>query len=131
MQYAKLGYDIVGGSNGMVLGFAEMIRFLTKQERPTLAIVVSDESKDYWDEMMWFESALRDVSLDVFTVKPHDVLFAEDGLYLESTHGKVQIDVLYRFFELFRPQEHPESGVDALQRKEKNGCHDASAESLP
>ena len=30
-----------------------------------------------------------------------DVIFTEDALFLESDEGKVQIDVLYRFFELF------------------------------
>lgn len=109
MQYAKLDYEIVGGSNGMVLGFAEMIKSLTKHERPTLAIVVSEESKDYWDEMKWFESALREIPLDVYTVKPNDVLFTEHGLFLESCHSKVQIDVLYRFFELFDLKNIPKA----------------------
>ena len=100
-QYAKLDYDIVGGSNGMMLSFAEMIRALAKRESPTLAIVVSDESQDYWDEMKWFESALREAGLDTCAIKPREVIFAENGLFLESDYGRVQIDVLYRFFELF------------------------------
>ena len=100
-HYAKLDYDIIGGSNGMQLAFAEMVRSLAKVEHPTLAIVVSDESADYWDEMKWLESALREVGLSAYTIKPRDVIFTEDALFLESDEGKVQIDVLYRFFELF------------------------------
>ena len=82
-QYAKLDYDIIGGSNGMQLAFAEMVRSLAKVEHPTLAIVVSDESADYWDEMKWLESALREVGLAAYTVKPRDVIFTEDALFLE------------------------------------------------
>ncbi|MCZ6680435.1 MAG: hypothetical protein O7E52_24660 [Candidatus Poribacteria bacterium] len=100
-QYVKLDYDIIGGGNGMMFGFAEMVRALAKRECPRLAIVVSDEAGDYWDEMKWFESALRGVGLEVYTIKPNDVIFTEDGLFLESDYGRVQIDVLYRFFELF------------------------------
>ena len=119
MQYAKLDYDIVGGSNGMMLGFAEMIRALTKHECPTLAIVVSDESRDYWDEMKWFESALRDICLEVYTVKPRDVFFTEDGLFLESPHSKVQIDVLYRFFELFDLKNIPKAELMLYSTKKR------------
>ena len=100
-QYAKLDYDLIGGSNGMQLAFAEMVRSIAKVEHPTVAIVVSDESADYWDEMKWLESALREVGLSAHTIKPRDVIFTEDALFLESEEGKVQIDVLYRFFELF------------------------------
>jgi hypothetical protein len=39
--------------------------------------------------------------LAAYTIKPRDVIFTEDALFLESDEGKVQIDVLYRFFELF------------------------------
>ena len=85
----------------MQLAFAEMVRSLAKVEHPTLAIVVSDESADYWDEMKWLESALREVGLAAYTIKPRDVIFTEEALFLESDEGKIQIDVLYRFFELF------------------------------
>ena len=108
-QYAKLDYDIIGGSNGMQLAFAEMVRSLAKVERPTVAIVVSDESADYWDEMKWLESALREVGLAAYTIKPRDVIFTEDALFLESAEGRVQIDVLYRFFELFDLKNIPKA----------------------
>ena len=101
MQYANLDYDVVGAGNGMMVGFAEMIRSLAKKESPTLAIVVSDESGDYWNEMKWLASVLRDVCLSAHTVKPREVIFTEEGLFLESPRGQIQIDVLYRFFELF------------------------------
>ncbi|MDE0555114.1 MAG: hypothetical protein OXI24_12905 [Candidatus Poribacteria bacterium] len=99
--YAQLGYAIIGGSDGMVTGYAEMIRALAKRDDPTLAIVVSDESEDYWAEMVWLASALCEVGLQAFAVKPHEVIFTEDGLLVESGTGRVAVDVLYRFYELF------------------------------
>ena len=44
-QYGQLDYNVTGGSNGMMLGFADMIRFSAKRECPTLAIVVSGRSR--------------------------------------------------------------------------------------
>jgi hypothetical protein len=117
--YAKLDYNIVGGNNGMPLGFAEMIRSLAKREPPTLAIVVSDEAADYWDEMKWFESVLRDVDLGAHTVKPNEVSFTEDGLFLESHEGRVQIDVLYRFFELFDLKNIPKAELILYSAKKR------------
>ena len=100
-QYGQLDYDVIGGSDGMTLGFADMIRFTAKREWPSLAIVVSDEAGEYWSEMEWFASILRENCLDAFTVKPHEIIFTERGLYLETATGRLQINVLYRFFELF------------------------------
>ena len=117
--YAKLDYNIVGGNNGMPLGFAEMIKSLAKREPPTLAIVVSDEAADYWDEMKWFKSALRDVDLSAHTVKPNEVSFTEDGLFLESHEGRIQIDVLYRFFELFDLKNIPKAELILYSAKKR------------
>ena len=99
--YAQLGYSIIGTSDGMVNGYAEMIRALAKKDNPTLAIVVSDESEDYWAEMVWLATALCEVGVETRTVKPHEVIFTEDALLVETIDGKVEVDVLYRFYELF------------------------------
>ena len=95
--YAELGYPVVGGQDGMVNGYADMIRALAKKENPTLAIVVSDESADYRAEMAWLADALCDIGVNARAVEPNEVVFTEDGLRL----GEMNVDVLYRFFELF------------------------------
>lgn len=99
--YTKLGYAVIGGKDGMVNGFAEMIRALAKKDDPTLAIVVSDESEDYRPEMVWLANALSDAGLKTAAVKPHEVIFSEEGLSVQCEDGKIDIDVVYRFYELF------------------------------
>ena len=109
MQYANLNYNVIGGANGIVVGFAEMIRSISQVDIPNLAIVVSDESHDYWDEMKWFEKALRKCCLPTYTVKPRDIIFTEDGLWLEVEGNQIKVDVLYRFYELFDLKNIPKS----------------------
>lgn len=99
--YTKLGYAIIGGKDGMVNGFAEMIRALAKNDEPNLAIVVSDESEDYRPEMLWLANALCDAGLKTAAVQPQEVIFTEDGLIVESQYGKINVDVVYRFYEMF------------------------------
>ena len=107
--YAQLGYAIIGGNDGMVNGYADMIRALAKKDDPTLAIVVSDESEDYWAEMVWLADALCEVGVQTRAVKPHEVIFSEDGLYVAHGDDKLLVDVLYRFYELFDLPNIPKS----------------------
>jgi len=117
--YADLGWPIIGGRDGMVSGFARMIRSLTSQREGApqtplpypltslnLAIVVSEESKDYRPEMLWLAARLRDAGLPAQTVSPDDVIFTEEGLFLA---GSTPITALYRFFELFDLKNIPKS----------------------
>jgi len=117
--YADLGWQIIGGRDGMVSGFAGMIRSLTSQREGApqtplpypltslnLAIVVSEESKDYRPEMLWLAARLREAGLPAQTVSPDDVVFTEEGLFLA---GSTPITALYRFFELFDLKNIPKS----------------------
>src|SRR5213594_2719525 len=107
--YADLGWPIIGGRDGMVAGFAQMIRSLPHDQpnKPLhLAIVVSEESKDYRPEMLWLAARLRETGLPAQTVSPDDVIFTEEGLFLA---GSTPLTVLYRFFELFDLKNIPKS----------------------
>ncbi len=117
--YAELGWTLIGGSDGMVQGYAQMIRALAKKDDPTLAIVVSDESQDYWEEMVWLASALSEIGLRTYTVKPHEVIFTEDCLFVETEDGKIPVDVLYRFYELFDLQNIPKSELMLYSAKKR------------
>lgn len=97
-QYAAQGYDLVGGADGVVSGLWEALTSSLQQEDPLVALTVSDESEDYRGEMRWIAEKLRRMGRAAYEVHPKDLLFSEEGLYLE---GGDRIDLLYRFFELF------------------------------
>jgi hypothetical protein len=113
--YVELGYDLLGGPDGILDRFAEMLASATGQPNPAAGLVVSDESGDYWEEMVWLAEALRAKGLSVHATRPEDVRFTEDGLLvpvggspgprdrteLPPDAAFAPIDVLYRFFELF------------------------------
>jgi hypothetical protein len=101
--YCELGIESVGGADGIPAGFAAMLRHVTHVEYPTVAIVVSDESADYRNEMAWLAGALRRLHLaDAWLRRPEEVTFTEDGLFIRHEDGReARLDVLYRNFELF------------------------------
>ncbi|MBV9277485.1 MAG: hypothetical protein JOZ97_04530, partial [Candidatus Eremiobacteraeota bacterium] len=49
--YCKLGVESVGGSYGVPQRFGEMFKALTGNASPTVAVVVSEESRDHRPEM--------------------------------------------------------------------------------
>lgn len=100
-RYGKLGYGIVGGVDGMVTGFAQMIRWSAGNDTPVLGIVVSEESVAYRPEMVYLAGRLNDMGLETYVVGPDEVHFFEDGLFVDGANGRRRLDVVYRFFELF------------------------------
>jgi hypothetical protein len=101
--YCRLGIESVGGADGIPTGFAAMLRHVTGVEYPTVAIVVSDESADYRNEMAWLAEALRKLGLaDAWLRRPQEVTFSEEGLFIRHEDGReARLDALYRNFELF------------------------------
>src|SRR5579863_908762 len=76
--YCQLGIESLGGNDGIPSSFAEMLRYVTRTEHPTVAIVVSDESADYRNEMAWLAGALRRLNLaDAWLRRPEEVTFTE------------------------------------------------------
>lgn len=96
-HYSSLGFTMVGGGNGMVEGFAAMIRDRAAHEDPRLAIAVSDESNDYRPEMQWVSDQLCKLGMHSTCAKPEEIELHGSGLMLNGQ----PIDTLYRFFELF------------------------------
>ncbi|MGR4064089.1 MAG: hypothetical protein ACLQPV_01415, partial [Vulcanimicrobiaceae bacterium] len=101
--YCKLGIESVGGVDGMPLQFGAMLAALTGVEKPTVAVVVSDESGDYRAEMRWLAEAARRLGVaEAYVCDPQDVVFTEESLYLRRAEGEnLHIDAIYRNFELF------------------------------
>jgi len=119
--YAALGYPLVGGASGMLEGFAAMLESVAGEARPSAAIVVSEESGDYWDEMAWLARTLCARGYPVHAVRPKDVRFTETALLVPEGGSPgprdesevppdsryVPIKVLYRFFELYDVKNVP------------------------
>lgn len=101
--YCQLGIESIGGDDGIPNGFGAMLRHATGVEKPTVAIVVSDESSDYRGEMDWLAGALRRLGLaNAWLKAPQEVFFTEDGLFIRHEDGREErLDALYRNFELF------------------------------
>ena len=107
--YADLGYDLVGGGDGLVTGFYEALQTSTRLEKPAVAIVVSDESDTYREEMQWLAQQLHDRDLPVYCRHPSDVHFDEEGLFIIEGNESVRLDAIYRFFELFDLKNIPKA----------------------
>jgi hypothetical protein len=113
--YTELGFDLVGGADGLVNGFAAMLESVAGEANPAAGLVVSEESGDYWDEMAWLAEQLRARGQSVHAVRPEDVRFTEEALTVpeggspgprdeaevDAGANQVPIKVLYRFFELY------------------------------
>lgn len=119
--YAELGFPLLGGAEGMVEGFAAMLESAAGEPNPPAAIVVSEESGDYWEEMHWLAQALQQRGRPVYAVRPQDVHFTEQALLVPEGGSPgprdqapsdpdarlVPVKVLYRFFELYDVKNVP------------------------
>lgn len=93
--------QLIGGRDGMVRGFARMLRSAQGGREGCIAVLVSEESKDYRPEMSWLAAQLREEGLPVWCVEPHQIRFTEEGLRLHVDGSEQSIGVVYRFYELF------------------------------
>ena len=107
--YADLGYDIIGGPRGLVDGFYKAIAAATNSERPTVGLVVSDESEAYRDEMQWLADELSAQGQPTYCTHPRDLHFDEEGLSLAVNGQKQRLEAVYRFFELFDLKNIPKA----------------------
>ena len=98
--YSDLGFDLVGGPDGIITGLANTLRSVAGDDDPSVAIVVSDESEDYRAEMDWIATALRDANLQAHQIHPSALQLHDDKLEMTTVDGQLPVDVVYRFFEL-------------------------------
>jgi hypothetical protein len=101
--YCEIGSDSVGGVDGMPLRFGEVLAATAGIEKPTVAIVVSQESDDYRGELRWLGDRMNALGIVTAIVcRPEQIVFTEEALFVRSDDGReTKIDVLYRNFELF------------------------------
>ena len=101
--------SLVGGPEGMVRGFAAMLRGQLAQHTGCIAILVSEEARDYRPEMTWLAARLRSIGLDAYCVEPRQIQFTEEGLRITSKDIDQPIALIYRFYELFDLLNIPKS----------------------
>ncbi len=95
------GHTLIGGVDGMVRGFAAMLQDKVGDRAGCIAIVVSEESRDYRPEMEWMARRLRASGLEAYCADPRDLRFNEESLLLPTEKGLLPVALVYRFFELF------------------------------
>jgi hypothetical protein len=101
--------ELVGGPEGMVRGFAAMLRDQLAQHTGCIAILLSEEAKDYRPEMRWLAVRLQAIGLDAYCVEPRDIRFTEEGLWITNDGKDRPIALIYRFYELFDLLNIPKS----------------------
>ena len=100
--------QLIGGPNGMIERFAAMLRSRLIEAGGVVAIVVSEEARDYRPEMTWVARELTAHGLETHCVEPRQVHFTEEGLRLAEA-GDRPIGLIYRFYELFDLPNIPKS----------------------
>lgn len=93
--------ELVGGPDGMVNEFGAMLRHHRGSQPGCVAIVVSEEAKDYRPEMVWLAAQLSTGGLETHCVEPRQLRFTEEGLRIQRSDGDIPVGLLYRFYELF------------------------------
>lgn len=116
--YAEGDRKIVGLEEGGIPRlFYQMMESLAKLPGCVCAIVVSDEAKDYRGEMIFLSNLLKNNGFPVYTLRPEEIIFREEGLYLKDDDKEVRIDVVYRFFEMFDLKNIPKSELMMFSAK--------------
>ena len=105
----RLFPELVGGSEGMVRGFAAMVQAQLARHTGCVAILMSEEAKDYRPEMTWLAARLRAIGLDAYCVEPRHIRFTEEGLRIANEEMDQPIALIYRFYELFDLLNIPKS----------------------
>ncbi|MGH7236863.1 MAG: hypothetical protein ACREIO_10810 [Nitrospiraceae bacterium] len=112
-------FDIVGGPDGMVQGFARMLRHHLGERTGCVAIVVSDEAQDYRPEMAWVAARLQTEGIEAYCVHPREVRFTEETLLVTREGSDRPVSLVYRFFELFDLKNIPKSELIMYSAKKE------------
>jgi hypothetical protein len=106
-QYA-FEKGLVGAGDRMVEAFYRSMASLRPDlENPFLAIVVSDEANTYRPEMEWLAQRLQAQGRRVYCLHPADLFPLGDALCADIDGNPEEVQILYRFFELFDLENIP------------------------
>lgn len=114
---------ILGSGGEMPRAFYEALAILAPDKRlPLIAILVSDEARTYRPEMQWLADTLQRSGKRVYCFHPSEVIPLGRTLCAPVDGSPEQVDVVYRFWELFDMANVPVSGyiLDAWEESELN-----------
>ncbi len=116
--YQKDGNNIIGQENGGILElFYKMIEDVSGVANGVFGIIISDEAEDYRREMVYLADCLQEKGFPVYAVHPAEVIFKEEGLFVQGGDDEVRLDAVYRFFELFDLKNIPKSDLFLYSNK--------------
>ncbi|HTB64084.1 MAG TPA: hypothetical protein VK737_10920 [Opitutales bacterium] len=100
--YDQPGANVLGAKDLLVEEFYHSLAVLAPNKaEPVIAVVVSDEAATYLPEFTWLAARLRERGKRVHVLHPAEIMPLGSTLCAPVDGNPVQIDVLYRFFELF------------------------------
>jgi len=100
--YERNGTDIIGAGDSMIHAFYDSLAALTPDKPlPLIAILVSDEAATYRPEMQWLAATLQRLGKRVYCFHPSEVMPLGTALCGSVDGNPEQIDIIYRFWELF------------------------------
>jgi hypothetical protein len=120
--YAGAGREMVGASGGGIPGLFYRMAESVAGLKASVVIVVSDEAQDYRAEMNYLGALLRQRGLPVFVRHPKEIIFKEEGLFVEDAGNEIRIDLVYRFFELFDLKNVAKSELLLYCNKKERVC---------
>jgi len=100
--YESKGGEVLGGADRILEAFYRgLVAQVAGKKFPFIAIIVSDEASTYRPEMEWLAGELQKLGRRVFVFHPDDVMPLGDTLCVDVEGNPEQIDIIYRFWELF------------------------------
>ena len=101
--YCQLGFETIGETDGMPQAFTAALAAACGREKPSVGIVVAEESKDYRAELSFLASRINELgACSAYVLAPSDIVFTEEALFARLPDGREEkLDLIYRNFELF------------------------------
>lgn len=108
--YGGAEAGIIGGdSKTMLLAFYESLAALVPDKTlPLVSILVSDEAATYRPEMEWAASYLQKMGFRVHCHHVNDLMPLGDSWCVDVEGNPEEVDVIYRFWELFDEANIPQ-----------------------
>ncbi len=100
--YTSGNDKLIGSNDQMITLFYEALSALNPQiNLPLIVILVSDEAATYRPEMEWLAKSLQEKGKRVYCLKTNEVMPLGNTLCASIDGNPEQIDIVYRFWELF------------------------------